>query len=369
MAQIVMVDDEQYMLDASVRILRKQNRDWDTRTFNSGRDAWAHLQCNEADVVLTDLCMPGMSGMELVRRLRGQDVTRDTPIVVLTGSQNIEEKSQALDIGATDLLSKPIHPVDLIARIRNALRLKSCQDRLKLRNSELEQIVHERTLELQASRREIIWRLSRAAEFRDENTGLHVVRVAEYSRVLALQIGQSPEFAETLFLAAPLHDVGKIGISDLILFKCGPLTEVERKLMQNHCMIGEQILQGTPQSRRGKWNHHSNIGDEEVEIEPDPVLRMAQTVAATHHERWDGGGYPRGLAGEEIPLAGRIVAVADVYDALTSERSYKRSCSSTAAVEMMQPDCGRHFDPRVFAAFLESLPEIENLRSSYAEPR
>lgn len=367
MAQIVMVDDEPYMLEASARILRQQNREWETRPFDNGREAWEHLQSHSADVVLTDLRMPGMSGMELVRRLRDHEDTHDLPIVVLTGSKDIEEKGQALDIGATDLLSKPIHPVDLFARIRNALRLKGYQDQLKSRNSVLEHVVHERTLELQASRREIIWRLSRAAEFRDENTGLHVIRVAEYSRLLALNLGQSSEFAETLFLAAPLHDVGKIGISDLILFKRGPLTESEREIMKTHCKIGEQILHASPPKQHGNQYDSSASTDELQGFEPDPVLRMAQQVAAAHHERWDGTGYPRGLVGAEIPLVGRIVAVADVYDALTSERPYKRACTTEAAVEIMKPECGRHFDPDIFAIFLASLPEIERLRSSYSE--
>jgi putative two-component system response regulator len=321
-SRIVIVDDEPLMLESLRRTLRAQAHCWDIRFISSSLDAWEHLQQHAADVLLTDLSMPVMSGLELVRRLRGHDATRDIPIVVLTGSNDIHQKSEALDCGATDLLNKPVHPMDLMARLRNALRLKSYQDELKLRNEELEVRVQERTQQLQASRREIIWRLSRAAEFRDEATGNHVVRVAEFSRVLALVIGESLEFAETLFLAAPLHDVGKIGISDLILLKPGPLTDHERQVMQTHCEIGERILQADCHCERNRLAIKAAMVQERSRYEPDPVLRMAQEIAA---------------------------------------------CPPEQALKIMQLQRGLQFDPRVFDGFLQAWPQIESIRESLDE--
>ncbi len=360
--RIIIVDDEPLVLESLRRVLRGVTDHWDIQFIASSTAAWEYLQQHETDVVLTDLSMPVMSGLDLVRRVRSYHATHDVPVVVLTGSTDVQLKSQALDCGATDLLNKPIHPMDLIARIRSALRLKSYQDELKLRNEELELRVQERTQQLQDSRREIIWRLSRAAELRDEETGNHVVRVAAFSRRLALVIGQSNEFAETLYLAAPLHDVGKIGISDLILHKAGPLTEHERQIMQTHCEIGERILQADDHTARNGSEVKGERAQAGGQCRQDPVLKMAQEIAASHHERWDGTGYPRGLSGEQIPLAGRIVAVADVYDALTSARRYKPASPPEQVVKSMGLQRGAHFDPHILDGFLGIWPQLESIR-------
>jgi putative two-component system response regulator len=361
--KLVCVDDEPVILEILERLVELRGLDWDVEVFSDSLEAWDFLRDNEADVVVTDVSMPGLSGPDLVRRLRDHEPTRDLPVVVLTGLHEASLKRQVLDLGATDLLSKPIQPDELLARLQSALRLKQAQDAIKRQNERLEQTVLERTRQLQASRIEIIWRLAKAAEFRDEQTGSHVLRVAHYCRIIAEALGQPRGFIETLFLSSPLHDLGKIGIPDAILHKPGRLTDEERKIVQTHCEIGERILSEPKYSKQfrffsgGAGPEQAYCGDE------DPVLRMAREIAATHHEHWDGKGYPRGLAGETIPLSGRITAVADVYDALTSDRPYKRAFDSNVAFELIRRDSAKHFDPAVCEAFLRSRARVEEIQN------
>src|SRR5580704_2078875 len=360
--KLVCVDDEPLILELLERMVHLRGLDWDVKAFEDSTKAWEYLRAGAADVVVTDVSMPGLTGPELVRLLRDNEATRDTPVVVLTGLNEASLKRKVLDLGATDLLAKPIQPDELLARLRSALRLKQCQDALKRQNEQLEHTVLERTRQLQASRIEIIWRLAKAAEFRDEQTGSHVLRVAHYSRIVAEALCQSRHFVETLFLSAPLHDLGKIGIPDAILHKPGKLTEEERAIVRTHCDIGERILSAPGNSKQ--WMHVGGgacpddafVGDE------DPVLCMAREIAASHHERWDGRGYPRGIAGESIPLSARITAIADVYDALTSVRPYKCAQSSESAMELIRAESGKHFDPDVCTAFLASRERIEEIR-------
>jgi len=362
--KLVCVDDEPLILELLQRIVRMRGLDWDVESFVDSRLAWDYLRAGDADVVITDVSMPGLSGPDLVRLLRDNEATKDTPVVVLTGLNEANLKRRVLDLGATDLLSKPIQTDDLLARLRSALRLKQCQDALKRQNEQLEQKVLERTRQLQASRIEIIWRLARAAEFRDEQTGSHVVRVANYCRILAEALGQSREFVETLFLSAPLHDLGKIGIPDAILHKPGRLTNEERRIVQTHCEIGERILGEWRGSQRMLLFNRRAVPGSALPIEEDPVLRMAREIAASHHEHWDGSGYPHGLAGENIPLSARITAIADVYDALTSARPYKDPLPPEVALQSIRLESGKHFDPGVCEAFIRSWERIEEIRSS-----
>ena len=365
--KLVCVDDEPLILEILERLVELRGLDWDVEVFSDSLKAWDFLRVNEADIVVTDVSMPGLSGPELVRRLRSNESTRDTPVVVLTGLHEASLKRQVLDLGATDLLSKPIQPDELLARLRSALRLKQMQDALKRQNERLEQTVAERTRQLQASRIEIIWRLAKAAEFRDEQTGSHVLRVAHYCRIIAEALGQPRGFVETVFLSAPLHDLGKIGIPDAILHKPGRLTDAEREIVKTHCEIGERILSGPRHSKQllhfgvGLYPGDAFCGDE------DPVLRMAREIAASHHERWDGAGYPRGLAEEIIPLSGRITAVADVYDALTSTRPYKSAIASDEAFDLIRSEEGKHFDPVVCEAFLHSQAKIQEIQNRLSD--
>ncbi|HUE13793.1 MAG TPA: response regulator, partial [Planctomycetaceae bacterium] len=240
--KLVCVDDEPLILELLQRIVRMRGLDWDVESFVDSKLAWEHLRNGNADVIITDVTMPGLSGPDLVGLLRNNEATKDTPVIVLTGLHKASLKRQVLDLGATDLLTKPIQSDELLARLRSALRLKQCQDALKRQNEQLEQKVAERTHQLQASRIEIIWRLASAAEFRDEKTGSHVVRVAHYCQIVAEALGQTRQFVETLFLSAPLHDLGKIGIPDAILHKPEKLTDEERRIVQTHCEIGARIL-------------------------------------------------------------------------------------------------------------------------------
>jgi putative two-component system response regulator len=360
--KLVCVDDEPLILELLQRIVRMRGLDWDVESFVDSRLAWDYLRAGDADVVVTDVSMPGLSGPDLVRLLRDNEATHDTPVVVLTGLHESSLKRQVLDLGATDLLAKPIQADDLLARLRSALRLKQCQDALKRQNEQLEQKVLERTRQLQASRIEIIWRLASAAEFRDEQTGSHVLRVAHCSRIVAEALGQPRQFVETLFLSAPLHDLGKIGIPDAILHKPEKLTDEERRIVQTHCEIGERILSAPRPSLQMLLFNRGTSPDGGFVVEEDPVLQMAREIAVSHHERWDGTGYPRGLAGEDIPLSARITAIADVYDALTSARPYKDALPPEVALQSIRLEAGKHFDPNVCEAFVRSWERIEEIR-------
>jgi putative two-component system response regulator len=256
---------------------------------------------------------------------------------------------------------------DLLARLRSALRLKDCQDELRCCNRLLEDRVQERTEELFQSHLDIIWRLGKVAEFRDELAGDHVIRVGSISRAVASSLGMSRRFVEDLFLAAPLHDIGKIAIPDYILRKRGPLSAREWQVMRKHCAIGEQVLREDSlvkaaflEWRGACFTAHSGDGG-------NPFLEMAATVALTHHEKWDGSGYPQGLAGQQIPIEARIVAIADVFDALCSRRPYKAPCPEEEAIAIIRASAGSHFDPHVHAAFTRALPEIRAIRQHFGD--
>ena len=367
-ARIVFVDDEPSILDLLRRMVRVSRADWDIESFSDSKQAWEFLRGGLADVIVTDVSMPGLCGPDLLRLLRENEPTRDTPVIVLTGLSERSLKREVLDLGATDLLSKPVDASDLLARLRSALRLKQCQDELKLQNETLERKIVERTRRLRASRVEIIWRLACAAEIHDEETGCHVLRVAHSCRIVAEALHQPREFVEMLFLSAPLHDLGKIGIPDSILHKPGRLTDEEREIVRTHCQIGERILSArVPSLGIGEFSRRDF--DIEFAAEEDPMLAMAREIAGAHHERWDGGGYPRGLAGENIPLAARITAVADVYDALTSERGYKGALPAAEALEWIRREAGKQFDPTICAAFIRSWDAIEEIRTQLANSR
>jgi putative two-component system response regulator len=360
---IVFVDDSERQLEGLKRLIRLEDPGWDLLFLADSGQALETIHCVQPDVVVTDMAMPQLTGLELIERLANDPNTADICTIMLTGLDEPHLKRRALDVGATDLLNKPVTIEDLQARIRSVLRLKSFACQLKAQNESLEHRVQARTQALRESRREILWRLGRAAEFRDSDTGLHVARVARYSQLIAQAMGMPEDFVETIYLAAPLHDVGKIGVPDEILRKPGALTPQERTLMQEHCQIGAHIL-GDPR-RSTPWDRGTDAGDEHDLA--DPVLMMALEVAIAHHEHWDGNGYPQRLAGSEIPISARIVALADVYDALTTERVYKKAFSSEEAFRMISESSGRQFDPRVFAAFASVVPEIELARTLLAD--
>jgi putative two-component system response regulator len=360
--QILLVDDEQHVLDAMRRMLHAQRGIWHMTCANSAAAAWSLLVDRPFDAMVCDVNMPEMSGLQLLERVKASARLRDVPVVMLTGLGCRSLKRQALELGAADLLDKPVAAEDLVARLRSALRLKAYQDELRAHNALLEQRVEARTAELYRSRLDIIWRLGKAAEQRDDETGNHVIRVACISRVVAQALAMPEEFVESLFVAAPLHDIGKIGIPDSILLKPGPLSRHEWEVMREHCQIGAKILQEDALAETAFdecLGRPARCGEGSRD---NPFLKRAAVVALAHHERWDGTGYPRGLAGAAIPLEARIVAIADVFDALTSCRPYKPPYPERRAFQIIRDAAGSHFDPRVFAAFREALPEIKDVR-------
>jgi putative two-component system response regulator len=297
-----------------------------------------------SDLILLDLNMPIMDGYQVLEKVREVDPDYP-PIIVLTAQSDRDSRIKALDLGARDFLAKPFDRVELMTRIRNMLEVRIMAKAMKNQNKILDGMVKDRTQELNDTRLEVIRRLGRAAEYRDDMTGFHIIRMSRYSQLLGLAAGMSEVEAEVLLNASPMHDIGKIGIPDKVLLKPGKLDAEEWKTMQTHVDIGVEILSG------------SN----------SVLMDMAAEVAQNHHEKWDGSGYPRAIAGENIPLTGRVVAVADVFDALTTERPYKKAWPVEEAVEYLKEQSGKHFEPKLIDLFIAILPDILEIRNQYAE--
>lgn len=291
------------------------------------------------DLVLVDHVMPEMDGVQLTELLRRRDEYRLVPIVMVTSDIDRAVRVKALAAGATDFVNKPFDPLELQARVRNLLELRKAQVELANQARWLATRVELANQDLIMREEEVIWRLARAIEYRDGDTGEHVSRVATISRLIAEEIGLGPERCRLIYLAAPLHDIGKIGIADAILTKPGRLTPEEMVVMRDHVRIGARILEGGTSL----------------------LIRVAEIIAQSHHERWDGTGYPDRLGGEDIPIEARIVALADVFDALCSERPYKPAWPTEAARAEILKCSGGHFDPRCVAAFEARWPEIQQL--------
>jgi putative two-component system response regulator len=365
--RVLFVDDDPSFLRNLERMLCDQRPDWEMSFALSAEEALRVAAREDIDAVVVDVLMPGTDGFDLLSAWREGERTKDVPVVILTASDDRALKRRALDLGAADLLNKPFNREDLIARIRSVLRLKSYEDELRNQKDTLELKVKEQTAHLEQSRREIIWRLAKAGEYRDDETGNHVVRVACYCRAVAEGLGADHEFVDALFLTSPLHDIGKIGIPDRILLKRGRLTPKERRIMERHCAIGNDILTDAPKGMRvcvDWWRTGSRPGRL---ASGDWILGMASTIVMAHHERWDGRGYPGGLGGEEIPLEARIVGVADVYDALSSERPYKPAYPEQHVLAIMRGENGRHFDPAIFAVFENVLGDMRAIRAQFPD--
>lgn len=365
--RILFVDDEPHVLDGLQRMLRPHQSQWQIEFVTSAAGALDALTRTSFDAVVSDITMPGKNGLELLQTIRCTDRTKDIPVIILTGLNEVGLKRRALDMGASDLLNKPVQPEDLVARIRSVLQLKTYQDELKDHNALLERRVQERTAELADSRLDIIWRLGKAAEYRDEETGNHIVRVGCYCRALAEALGMERDFVETLFLASPLHDIGKIGIPDRILLKAGALDAEEWEIMKQHCTIGADILREDSEVTKAFLASRAQDAEPQAASGVNPLLEMASTIALTHHERWDGTGYPAGLEKESIPLESRIVALADVYDALRSDRPYKPARSESGTLEIIGVEFGRHFDPDLYRAFGKSVEEFREIRDEFSD--
>jgi putative two-component system response regulator len=325
------------------------------------------LEQEDPDLLLLDVMMPRMSGLEVLKSVRARERFAHLPVLILTALDDREVKSQALDLGATDFLAKPIDATEFLPRVRNALALKAHHDHLQNYAAELEREVKARTAELEESRQEIIRCLARAAEYRDNETGRHVIRVARYAGIIARQMGLSDNACGLLEQAAMLHDIGKIGVPDAILLKPGKLDPEEVELMQRHCGFGKRVFEPMTGAELNVYLCHTTLGASMIKPCRAPVLEMAARIALTHHEKWDGSGYPLGLAGEDIPLEGRITAVADVFDALSSKRPYKPAFPLDKCFAIMEDERDKHFDPLVLDAFVVRRSEIVGVQIEYAD--
>ncbi len=355
--RILLVDDEPINIKVVQKYLSSAGYA-DCHSTNSAAVALELAMRVEPDAVLLDVLMPDGNGLDVLADIRAEPRLTQVPVVMLTAAGDRTTKCRALELGATDFLAKPVDPSELVLRIGNVLAVKAHLDHLRVQAEELERLVHERTLQLQASHRSVIHCLARAAECRDDDTGQHVLRVGRFAAIIARQLGWDGPAAEMLGQAAQLHDVGKLGIPDAILLKPGKLTAQEYKLMQKHCDFGKQVFDSLTDVESATVRRHAELGDRMLSGCGSAVLDMAAQIALTHHEWWDGSGCPRGLAGEDIPLVGRITAVADVFDALSSSRHFKPAFPLDKCFAILLEGEGSQFDPRVLAAFLAAQDEI-----------
>jgi putative two-component system response regulator len=335
---ILIVDDSRSSL-AMLGSIVSEIEDCTVETFLRPEDAMARSAAKQFDLVLVDYVMPGMDGIEVTRALRATEAYALVPVVMVTSALDQRVRLEAIAAGATDFVNKPFDRIELKARARNLLALRKAQTELAGRAKWLASEVEAATRHLVEREEEVIWRLARAIEYRDGSTGEHVSRVAAVCRLIAEGLGLDADRARIIYLASPLHDIGKIGISDAILGKPGRLTPEEMDVMRQHVNIGMRILE----------NGSSDL------------IRVAETIAASHHEKWDGTGYPAQLKGEAIPLEGRIAAIADVFDALCSERPYKAAWPIEKAYDEIVACSGKHFDPACVAAFQLKWAEIVEL--------
>ncbi len=320
---LLLVDDEPANLHVLKHILQD---DYRLLFARDGERALELARTERPHLILLDVMMPGMTGHEVCAQLKSDPQTSDVPVIFVTALSNVEDEIHGFELGAVDYITKPVSAPIVKARVRTHLSLVRAEM-------------------LRQTRLNIVQALGMAAEYKDNETGLHVIRMSHFSRVIALEAGFSADEAEELLHAAPMHDVGKIGIPDAILQKPGKLDDAEWQIMQKHPEIGAQI-----------------IGEHDASM-----LQMARRIALGHHEKWDGSGYPAGLAGTDIPIEARIVAIADVFDALTSVRPYKQAWSVEDAVNLIREQSGRHFDPALVDCFLRRLDEINLIRERWAE--
>ncbi|MDO6708188.1 two-component system response regulator [Photobacterium sp. 1_MG-2023] len=311
---LLLVDDEPANLQVLKNILSAEYRLLFAR---NGNRALALAASEKPDMILLDVMMPDMSGFEVIQELKARPELRHIPVIFVTALSETENETQGFELGAVDFITKPVSPPIVCARVKNHLSLVSVD-------------------ELKSTRLSVVQKLGKAAEYKDNETGCHVIRMSHYAQAIARAAGHSESWSETLLHAAPMHDIGKIGIPDNILKKNGKLTADEWHVMKRHTLIGAEIL-----------------GDD-----PSDLMQMARNITIYHHEKWDGSGYPYGMHGDSIPIEARITAIADVFDALTSERPYKSAWSVEEAITYIRNQRGVHFDPELVDAFLLCLPEL-----------
>jgi len=340
-ARILVVDDEPQNIRLIQGMLAPEG--YVTEGASCASEALALIAQAQPDLVLLDVLMPDMNGFQVARKLKNDPATASLPVIMVSALEDRRSELLGLNAGAIDFLSKPVNRFELSIRVRNLLRLKECSDFLNNHNLLLKRQVSEQTTSLRDSYLETIFALGRASRHKDEETGAHVRRISYFCRLLAGELGMTPLYVENIFYASPMHDIGKIGIPDHILLKAGPHTPEESAIMRRHSQLGADIL-GTSTS---------------------PYLEMAAEIALSHHERWNGGGYPNGLKGEAIPMSARIMAICDVYDALRSKRPYKPALDHDVTTRIIIEGDGRtepdHFDPTVLQAFLDNAERFREL--------
>ena len=344
-ARVLIVDDEPVNIKLVESVL-KGHAYTNVLTTTDPRDVLGLCRDNEIDLILLDLNMPHLDGYQVMDVLKKELGKPVPPVLILTAQSSREFKNRAFESGAKDYVTKPFDVKEVLARVQNLVQVELFHKYLKNENKVLEEKVQERTSEINQTRLEIVRRLGRAAEYRDNETGLHIVRMSKISQLLGVACGIDEYQADLLLNASPMHDIGKIGIPDHILLKPGKFEPEEWEIMKTHAQIGANILSG----------------------DDSELLAMAREIALSHHEKWDGSGYPNALSGEKIPLTGRICAVADVFDALTSARPYKKAWAIDDAVKFMNEQSGSHFDPALIEHFNHLLPEILKIKADFSEP-
>ena len=342
-SKVLIVDD----IPSNIMILMELlKNEYSVVAANNGEKALRLAAADpKPDIILLDVMMPGMDGYDTCRLLKTNLATRNIPVIFITALSGDDDEALGLELGAVDFVNKPFKPHLVLARVRNHLELKRHRDHLS-------EMVNAKTAQLQEALNKLrdasldtINRLSKAAEYKDEDTGAHILRMSNYSAAVARSLGLHTSLVSNILYAAPMHDVGKIGIPDNILLKPGPLDKKEWVIMKTHTTIGGRILEGSDAA----------------------FINLAKVVALAHHEKWDGSGYPLGLKGKDIPQAGRIVAIADVFDALTSQRPYKKAFSLEKSFDNIRKSSGSHFDPEVVEAFFAVQEEILDINKKYAD--
>jgi len=342
--KVLILDDHQPNVMLLSLLINKM-KDITSIEFNSSFDALEWCKTEEPDLILVDYMMPEMDGIEFIKQFRALKGRAMVPVVMITAHTESAIRYQALEATANDFLNKPIDSAELSARVKNMLALRKAQIQLSNRAAWLAEEVKKATAQILKGEREVVYRLSRAAEYRDPETGAHILRMSHYAGLIAKNLGLSEDEQALIIDAAPMHDIGKIGIPDNVLLKPGRLDPDEFNIIKQHPEFGRQMLTGS--SSR--------------------LLQTAEIIAYCHHEKFDGSGYPRGLTGEEIPLYGRIVSLADVFDALTSARPYKPAWPLEKAVDFIHAGTGSHFDPKCVEAFFKDWDQVLEIHHNYKD--
>jgi putative two-component system response regulator len=345
MPDILIIDDDPGVQRMMRRTLSRSG--YNVIIANDSQEAFDKIAVNLPDLIILDLSLPILDGFEVATHLKTNPETRDIPVILITGFDSSQNHVRALDAGAEDFLPKTAEPEEILARVRSHLKVKQLNDQLSDYRKSLEKTVAVRTAQLKDASLEIIWRLTAASEYRDNETGAHIKRMSQYSAAIAQKMGLGQKAVEAILYASPMHDIGKIGIPDKILLKPGKLDAKEWEIMKMHAIIGANILKGS-----------------KIEF-----VRMGAMIAMMHHEKWDGSGYPKGLKGHQIPVAGRIVALADVYDALTSKRPYKEAFSIRYSNRIIEQGRGNHFDPEVVDIFFSIQDQILDIKDKYQDEK